>query len=258
MPVTPWSVSTSTSPPWRRKAAAARHAVGFFRREGIFESDERKTPDRRHGSSCKSRAMVGSKANRRQPLMTSIPKTHRRVVLVRRPPGEPAESDFRVEEAPVPEPRHGEVLVKVHYLSLDPYQRGRMRDAASYASPVGLNEVMTGGTVGEVVASQHPGFKVGDIVEDRLGWQEYAIGGGPAAAQGRSLAGADLDRQRRLRHAGHDRLFRPPPCRPAQARRDRSSCPRRPARWARWWARSRRSWAAAPSASPAAPRSAPS
>ena len=112
--------------------------------------------------------------------MTSIPKTHRRVVLVRRPPGEPAESDFRVEEAPVPEPRHGEVLVKVHYLSLDPYQRGRMRDAASYASPVGLDEVMTGGTVGEVVASQHSGFKVGDIVEDRLGWQEYAIGGGPA------------------------------------------------------------------------------
>lgn len=108
----------------------------------------------------------------------AIPKTHRRVVLVRRPPGEPAESDFRVEEVPVPEPRHGEVLVKVHYLSLDPYQRGRMRDAASYAAPVGLNEVMTGGTVGEVVKSAHDGFKVGDIVEDRLGWQEYAIGSG--------------------------------------------------------------------------------
>ena len=59
--------------------------------------------------------------------MASIPKTHRRVVLVRRPPGEPVESDFRVEEAPVPEPKHGEVLVKVLYLSLDPYQRGRMR-----------------------------------------------------------------------------------------------------------------------------------
>ena len=78
----------------------------------------------------------------------------------------------------MPEPRHGEVLVKVHYLSLDPYQRGRMRDAASYAAPVGLNEVMTGGTVGEVVKSAHDGFKVGDIVEDRLGWQEYAIGSG--------------------------------------------------------------------------------
>lgn len=111
--------------------------------------------------------------------MTAIPKTHRRVVLVRRPPGEPAESDFRVEEVAVPAPRHGEVLVKVLWLSLDPYQRGRMRDAASYAAAVGIGEVMTGGTVGEVVASQHPGFAVGDIVEDRLGWQEYAIGGGP-------------------------------------------------------------------------------
>lgn len=111
--------------------------------------------------------------------MTTIPKSYRRVVLVNRPPGEPAESDFRVEEVAMPEPRHGEVLVKVHYLSLDPYQRGRMREAASYAAAVGLGEVMTGGTVGEVVKSGHPGFKVGDIVEDRLGWQEYAIGGGP-------------------------------------------------------------------------------
>lgn len=111
--------------------------------------------------------------------MTIIPKSYRRVVLVNRPPGEPAESDFRVEEVAMPEPRHGEVLVKVHYLSLDPYQRGRMREAASYAAAVGLGEVMTGGTVGEVVKSGHPGFKVGDIVEDRLGWQEYAIGGGP-------------------------------------------------------------------------------
>jgi NADPH-dependent curcumin reductase CurA len=112
--------------------------------------------------------------------MTAIPKTYRRVVLVRRPPGEPAESDFRVEEVAMPEPRHGEVLVKVAYLSLDPYQRGRMRDAASYASPVGLGEVMTGGIVGEVVKSSNPRFKEGDIVEDRLGWQEYAIGGAPS------------------------------------------------------------------------------
>src|SRR5690242_361701 len=110
--------------------------------------------------------------------MATVPKTYRRVVLVRRPPGEPAESDFRVEEVPMPEPKHGEVLVKVAYLSLDPYQRGRMRDAASYAAAVGLGEVMTGGTVGEVVKSGNARFAVGDIVEDRLGWQEYAIGGG--------------------------------------------------------------------------------
>src|SRR3981189_1967779 len=99
--------------------------------------------------------------------MPPIPKPHRRVVLVRRPPGEPAESDFRVEEAPGPEPKHGEGLVKVLYLSLDPYQRGRMRDPASYAASVGLDEVMTGGTVGEVVKSSNERFKVGDIVEDR-------------------------------------------------------------------------------------------
>jgi NADPH-dependent curcumin reductase CurA len=109
-----------------------------------------------------------------------IAKTHRRVVLARRPPAEVAASDFRVEEVPVPEPGPREVLVRVVYMSLDPYMRGRMRDAASYAAPVGIGEVMTGGTVGEVVKSNHPGFKVGDIVEDRLGWQEYAIGPGPA------------------------------------------------------------------------------
>lgn len=109
-----------------------------------------------------------------------IPKTHRRVVLLRRPAAEPAETDFRVEDAPVPEPGPREVLVRVVYMSLDPYMRGRMRDAASYAPPVGLGEVMTGGTVGEVVKSNHPDFKAGDIVEDRLGWQEYGIGPGPA------------------------------------------------------------------------------
>ena len=107
-----------------------------------------------------------------------IPKTHRRVVLLRRPPGEPTESDFRVEEVPVPECGPKEVLVRNIYLSLDPYMRGRMRDAASYAAPVGIGEVMTGGTVGEVVASNHKGFKVGDFVEERLGWQEYGISSG--------------------------------------------------------------------------------
>ena len=105
------------------------------------------------------------------------PKTCRRVVLARRPPGEPAETDFRIEEIPVPEPGPNEALVRVIYLSLDPYMRGRMRDLASYAAPVGVGEVMTGGTVGEVVKSNHPRFKAGDIVEDRLGWQEYALGG---------------------------------------------------------------------------------
>lgn len=106
-------------------------------------------------------------------------KTFRRVVLASRPAAEPKESDFRIEEAAIPEPGPREVLVRVIYLSLDPYMRGRMRDVKSYAPSVGIGEVMTGGTVGEVVKSNHPDFKVGDIVEDSLGWQEYAIGGGP-------------------------------------------------------------------------------
>lgn len=110
--------------------------------------------------------------------MTSVPGTYRRIVLKSRPPGEPSESDFALKEVPIPEIGPGQVLVRVLYLSLDPYMRGRMRDVASYAPPVGLGEVMTGGTVGQVVASNHPGLQVGDIVEDRLGWQEYGVGGG--------------------------------------------------------------------------------
>jgi NADPH-dependent curcumin reductase len=106
------------------------------------------------------------------------PKTHRRVVLASRPVGEPAESDFRLEQVQTPEPQHGEMLVRVLYLSLDPYMRGRMRDAVSYAPPIGIGDVMGGGVVGEVIASRHASFKVGDIVEDRLGWQEYAVSNG--------------------------------------------------------------------------------
>src|SRR6185503_15255616 len=89
-----------------------------------------------------------------------LPQTHRRVVLARRPPAEPALSDFRIEEVPVPQPGPGQVLVRVVYLSLDPYMRGRMRDAASYAAPVAIGDVMTGGTVGEVVTSNIAGLKI--------------------------------------------------------------------------------------------------
>ena len=112
----------------------------------------------------------------------TIPSTYRRIVLVRRPPGEPAETDFRIEEVAMPEPGPGQFLARVIYLSLDPYMRGRMRDAKSYAAPVALGEVMTGGAVGQVVKSNHPHFKVGDIVEDTMGWQEYAIGPSPGRA----------------------------------------------------------------------------
>ena len=107
-----------------------------------------------------------------------IPRTHRQFQLAARPEGYPKDSDFRMVESPVPEPRPGEFLVRIVYLSLDPYMRGRMSDARSYVPPVALGDVMEGGTVGEVVRSSHPGFAVGDIVEGRLGWQEYAVSSG--------------------------------------------------------------------------------
>ena len=107
-----------------------------------------------------------------------IAATHRQVRLAARPAGYPRESDFRLVESPVPTPGAGEFLVRVVYLSIDPYMRGRMSDARSYVPPVALGEVMEGGTVGEVVRSNHPGFVVGDVVEGRLGWQEYAVSAG--------------------------------------------------------------------------------
>jgi len=100
------------------------------------------------------------------------------VVLAHRPRGWVKESDFRIVEQPLPTPREGEVLVKVLYLSLDPYMRGRMNEAKSYAAYVELGAVMVGGTVGEVVESRHPEFKVGDIVLGSFGWQQYGVGDG--------------------------------------------------------------------------------
>lgn len=103
---------------------------------------------------------------------------NRRIVLAARPIGLPKESDFRLEETPVPEPGPGAFLVRTLYLSIDPYMRGRMDDRRSYAPPVALGEVMVGGVVGEVVASNHPGFAAGDVVEGRIGWQEYGVSDG--------------------------------------------------------------------------------
>jgi NADPH-dependent curcumin reductase CurA len=103
---------------------------------------------------------------------------NRQILLAARPDGLPKPSDFELVETPVPEPGEGEFLLRTLYLSLDPYMRGRMRDAKSYAPPVALGEVMVGGVVGEVAASRHPGFAVGDFVEGRLGWREYGLSDG--------------------------------------------------------------------------------
>jgi NADPH-dependent curcumin reductase CurA len=103
---------------------------------------------------------------------------NRQVTLAARPVGFPKESDFKLVESPMPEPKAGESLVRVIYMSVDPYMRGRMNDAKSYAAPVQLGEVMGGGAVGKVTSSNNPNFREGDIVQGFFGWQEYAVSNG--------------------------------------------------------------------------------
>jgi NADPH-dependent curcumin reductase CurA len=103
---------------------------------------------------------------------------NRRILLAARPRGEPTLDDFKLVEAEVPEPGPGQMLLRTIYLSLDPYMRGRMNAGPSYAKPVEIGEVMEGGTVCEVVTSNLPPFRPGDIVLARAGWQVYALSGG--------------------------------------------------------------------------------
>jgi len=98
-----------------------------------------------------------------------------RIVLASRPKGRPTPENFRLEEAPVPEPAEGEILCRTIYLSLDPYMRGRMNEGPSYARPVEIGEVMEGGTVGQVLRSRLEGFAEGDLVVGRGGWQSFAM-----------------------------------------------------------------------------------
>src|SRR5690242_7475815 len=105
-------------------------------------------------------------------------KTARRFVLASRPVGEPVAANFRLEEFALPQPKPGEILLRTIWLSLDPYMRGRMSDAPSYAAPVAIGQVMEGGTVCEVIASQNAGFKPGEIVVGRTGWCTHAISDG--------------------------------------------------------------------------------
>ena len=101
-------------------------------------------------------------------------ETNLQILLRRRPKGEPVAEDFEIVETPVPEPKEGEVLVRHRFLSLDPYMRGRMADAKSYAKPVELGAVMEGRTAGEVVASKAAGFAPGDTVAGGFGWQRFS------------------------------------------------------------------------------------
>lgn len=106
---------------------------------------------------------------------------NRRMILASRPVGEPDASTMRMETGPVPVAGKGQMLLRTVYLSLDPYMRGRMSDAPSYAAPVALGDVMQGGTVGQVVTSDVAGFAVGDWVQSYSGWQDYAVSDGAGA-----------------------------------------------------------------------------
>ena len=103
---------------------------------------------------------------------------NRRIVLASRPVGAPTPDDFRLEESALPAQAAGQLLLRTLYLSLDPYMRGRMSDAPSYAAPVAVGEVMVGGTVSRVEASQHPDFQAGDLVLGQTGWQSHALSDG--------------------------------------------------------------------------------
>ncbi|MDQ1592209.1 MAG: NADPH:quinone reductase [Pyrinomonadaceae bacterium] len=106
---------------------------------------------------------------------------NKKIVLASRPNGLPTVDSFRVVDAEMPRPAEGEVLLKTLYLSVDPYMRGRMNEGKSYVEPFELNEVITGGVVGEVVESRSENFQAGDIVAGYLGWQLYQVATGDRA-----------------------------------------------------------------------------
>ena len=97
-------------------------------------------------------------------------RMNRQILLKSRPEGAPSLDNFELVERPMPQAGEGEVLMRTRYLSLDPYMRGRMSDAKSYAKPAEIGQPMVGGTVGDIVSSRHPGFSTGDIVLGYGGW----------------------------------------------------------------------------------------
>ncbi len=103
-------------------------------------------------------------------------RTNRQFLLAKRPSGEPTADTFERVEQPIGEPGAGQVLIKNLYLSLDPAMRGWMNEGKSYIKPIGLGEVIRALGVGEVVASNHPEFKVGDTINGMLGIQDYYLG----------------------------------------------------------------------------------
>ncbi|MGN2250273.1 NADP-dependent oxidoreductase [Frateuria sp. GZRe14] len=110
--------------------------------------------------------------------MATLSSANRQITLASRPVGAPTASDFGLIEQPVSAPGDGQVLLRNLYLSLDPYMRGRMSDAESYATPLAVGDVMVGGTVARVASSRHPDWRAGDLVLAYGGWQDYALSDG--------------------------------------------------------------------------------
>src|SRR5215472_12816964 len=138
-------------------------------------------------------------------------RLNRRWLLASYPEGMPVSDNWVMDTQPVPDPGSGQILVKSKWLSVDPYMRGRMSPGSNYTKGVALGEVMQGGGVGEVVASNHPGWKIGDIAESMsVGWQEWSL-----------LTRADSKFAVLARHAWHHGLLRPARRGPPEARRHR-------------------------------------
>jgi NADPH-dependent curcumin reductase CurA len=105
-------------------------------------------------------------------------ENNRQVTLAARPVGVPKESDFGLVDTPVAEPAEGQFLVRTNYASVDPYMRGLIARADSYAGSVAIGDVVPGGAVGTVIASRHAGYEAGQVVQGQWGWQEYAVSDG--------------------------------------------------------------------------------
>src|SRR6185437_15320018 len=101
-------------------------------------------------------------------------EAYSQIILTSRPKGPPTLSDFRLETGPIPAPAEGQILLKTSYLSLDPYMRGRMNDAESYAPPVEVGGVMEGEVIAEVVQSRHLAYRGGELVQAKIGWRTHA------------------------------------------------------------------------------------
>jgi len=111
-------------------------------------------------------------------MPSPLPSVNRQFKLAAHPVGMPKESDFAPVSAPLPACADGQFLARTLFLSVDPYMRGRMTGIRTYADPVVIGQVMVGGTVGKVVQSRNPKFRVGDIVTGYWGWQEFAVSDG--------------------------------------------------------------------------------